>query len=59
MKAEMVLTRAGEMISAGRVFGAPIEREGVTLVPVAWSSAAGAAARAGPLGRRATEPGSA
>jgi uncharacterized spore protein YtfJ len=36
MNAEQVLARVQETVSAGRVFGAPVEREGVTLVPVAW-----------------------
>lgn len=36
MNAEQVLARVSENVSAGRVFGTPIEREGVTVVPVAW-----------------------
>ena len=36
MNVEHVLQRSGELMSAGRVFGTPIERDGVTLVPVAW-----------------------
>lgn len=36
MNVEQVLARSGEMMSAGRVFGSPIERDGITLVPVAW-----------------------
>jgi uncharacterized spore protein YtfJ len=35
MDVQTVLTRASDLMSAGRVFGAPIERDGVTLVPVA------------------------
>jgi uncharacterized spore protein YtfJ len=36
VNAETVLARVNDNVSAGRVFGPPIEREGVTLVPVAW-----------------------
>jgi uncharacterized spore protein YtfJ len=36
MNVEQVLHRSAEMMSAGRVFGPPVERDGVTLVPVAW-----------------------
>ena len=36
MNVEQVLHRSAEMMSASRVFGPPVERDGVTLVPVAW-----------------------
>jgi uncharacterized spore protein YtfJ len=48
MNVEQVLHRSGEMMSAGRVFGTPIEREGVTLVPVAWVVGGGGAGVGGP-----------
>jgi uncharacterized spore protein YtfJ len=51
MKAEMVLARAGEMISAGRVFGTPVEREGVTVVPIAWVIGGGGGGEGGPPGQ--------
>jgi uncharacterized spore protein YtfJ len=35
MKLDEVLGRVGENVSVQRVFGAPIERDGVTVVPVA------------------------
>jgi uncharacterized spore protein YtfJ len=48
MNVEQVLQRSGEMMSAGRVFGSPIEREGVTLVPVAWVVGGGGGGVGGP-----------
>jgi uncharacterized spore protein YtfJ len=48
MNVEQVLQRSGDLMSAGRVFGAPIERDGVTLVPVAWVVGGGGAGVGGP-----------
>jgi uncharacterized spore protein YtfJ len=48
VNADQVLARASEMVSAGRVFGSPIEREGVTLVPVAWVVGGGGGGVGGP-----------
>lgn len=53
MNVEQVLARSGEMMSAGRVFGAPVERDGVTLVPVAWVVGGGG----GGMGGTAEAPG--
>ena len=41
MTPEEILTRVGDQIGVRRVFGEPIEREGVTLVPVAVSTGGG------------------
>ena len=35
MKPEDILTRVGDQLAIERVFGEPIERDGVTVVPVA------------------------
>lgn len=48
MNVEQVLARAGEMTSASRVFGSPIERDGVTIVPVAWVVGGGGGGVGGP-----------
>jgi uncharacterized spore protein YtfJ len=48
MEVEQVLQRSGEMISASRVFGPPVERDGVTLVPVAWVLGGGGGGQGGP-----------
>ena len=48
MDVEQVLQRSGELMSAGRVFGQPIERDGVTLVPVAWIVGGGGGGVGGP-----------
>ena len=48
MNVEQVLQRSGELMSAGRVFGVPIERDGVTLVPVAWVVGGGGGGVGGP-----------
>ena len=48
MNVEQVLQRSGEMMSAGRVFGQPVERDGVTLVPVAWVVGGGGGGVGGP-----------
>jgi uncharacterized spore protein YtfJ len=48
MEVGQVLARAGETMSAGRVFGQPVEREGVTLVPVAWVIGGGGGGVGGP-----------
>ena len=49
MNVERVLERSGELMSAGRVFGPPIERDGVTLVPVAWVIGGGGSGVGGPV----------
>jgi uncharacterized spore protein YtfJ len=49
MNVEQVLARSGDLMSAGRVFGPPIEREGVTLVPVAWVIGGGGSGVGGPV----------
>ena len=36
-----LMSKAGESLSVGRVFGAPIERDGVLLIPVAWVAGGG------------------
>jgi uncharacterized spore protein YtfJ len=45
---EQVLHRSAEMMSASRVFGPPVERDGVTLVPVAWVIGGGGGGVGGP-----------
>jgi uncharacterized spore protein YtfJ len=45
---EQLLLRSGEMMSASRVFGPPVEREGVTLIPVAWVIGGGGGGVGGP-----------
>ena len=48
MNVEQVLHRSAEMMSASRVFGPPVERDGVTLVPVAWVVGGGGGGVGGP-----------
>jgi uncharacterized spore protein YtfJ len=48
MDVEQVLHRSAEMMSASRVFGPPVEREGVTLVPVALVLGGGGGGVGGP-----------
>jgi uncharacterized spore protein YtfJ len=47
MDVEHVLQRSTELMSAARVFGTPIERDGITLVPVAWIVGGGGGAVGG------------
>jgi uncharacterized spore protein YtfJ len=56
MELAELLSRIGEGVQVGRCFGPPIERDGVTVIPVAWvagaSGAGGGRAERRPTGFR-------
>lgn len=47
MDSKDILARAGDHLSVGRAFGAPVERDGATVVPVAFVAGGGGAGRGG------------
>ena len=59
MQVDEVLAQARDSITVGRVFGDPIERDGVTVIPVAKvMGGAGGGSGEGPVGNSAGDPAS-